>query len=64
MAEALEKMFLQKISEMPTEETEITVMTGKGRGRGRSRDPGTEPPPVCRVQSEGSCGERRPHSQL
>ncbi|XP_035253449.1 bromodomain-containing protein 4 isoform X4 [Anguilla anguilla] len=39
MAEALEKMFLQKISEMPPEETEITVMAGKGRGRGR-RDKG------------------------
>ncbi|XP_028840836.1 bromodomain-containing protein 4 isoform X3 [Denticeps clupeoides] len=39
MAEALEKMFLQKITEMPEEEIEITVMAGKGRGRGR-RDPG------------------------
>lgn len=35
MAEALEKAFLQKVSEMPQEETEIVVMTGKGRGRGR-----------------------------
>ncbi|XP_005745397.1 bromodomain-containing protein 4 isoform X2 [Pundamilia nyererei] len=35
MAEALEKVFLQKVSEMPQEETEIVVMTGKGRGRGR-----------------------------
>uniref|UniRef100_A0A3Q4I5R4 Bromodomain containing 4 n=1 Tax=Neolamprologus brichardi TaxID=32507 RepID=A0A3Q4I5R4_NEOBR len=34
MAEALEKVFLQKVSEMPQEETEIVVMTGKGRGRG------------------------------
>lgn len=40
MAEALEKLFLQKISEMPQEENEITVMTPKGRGRGR-RDAGT-----------------------
>ncbi|XP_060798545.1 bromodomain-containing protein 4 isoform X3 [Neoarius graeffei] len=39
MAEALEKLFLQKISEMPQEENEITVMTPKGRGRGR-RDAG------------------------
>ncbi|KAG7317303.1 hypothetical protein KOW79_019601 [Hemibagrus wyckioides] len=39
MAEALEKLFLQKISEMPQEENEIAVMTPKGRGRGR-RDPG------------------------
>ncbi|XP_008327842.1 bromodomain-containing protein 4 [Cynoglossus semilaevis] len=35
MAEALEKVFLQKVSEMPQEEIEIVVMTGKGRGRGR-----------------------------
>lgn len=40
MAEALEKAFLQKVSEMPQEETEIVVMTGKGRGRGR-REGGT-----------------------
>ncbi|KAG5854214.1 hypothetical protein ANANG_G00035390 [Anguilla anguilla] len=44
MAEALEKMFLQKISEMPQEETEITVMPGKGRGRGR-RDVGLNSKP-------------------
>uniref|UniRef100_A0A3B3V0K9 Bromodomain containing 4 n=1 Tax=Poecilia latipinna TaxID=48699 RepID=A0A3B3V0K9_9TELE len=35
MAEALEKAFLQKVAEMPQEEIEIPVMTGKGRGRGR-----------------------------
>ena len=35
MAEALEKVFLQKVTEMPQEEIEIVVMTGKGRGRGR-----------------------------
>uniref|UniRef100_A0A3B3ZTW2 Bromodomain containing 4 n=1 Tax=Periophthalmus magnuspinnatus TaxID=409849 RepID=A0A3B3ZTW2_9GOBI len=35
MAEALEKVFLQKVTEMPQEEIEIAVMTGKGRGRGR-----------------------------
>lgn len=40
MAEALEKAFLQKVSEMPQEEIEIVVMTGKGRGRGR-REGGT-----------------------
>lgn len=39
MAKALEKAFLQKASEMPPEEIEIVVMTGKGRGRGR-RDAG------------------------
>ncbi|CAB1344216.1 unnamed protein product [Coregonus sp. 'balchen'] len=38
MAEALEKMFLQKISEMPQEETEITMVT-KGR-RGGQREAG------------------------
>lgn len=35
MAESLEKAFLQRVTEMPQEETEIVVMTGKGRGRGR-----------------------------
>ena len=40
MAETLEKAFLQKVSEMPQEETEIVVMSGKGRGRGR-RDGGS-----------------------
>uniref|UniRef100_A0A3Q0SA00 Bromodomain containing 4 n=1 Tax=Amphilophus citrinellus TaxID=61819 RepID=A0A3Q0SA00_AMPCI len=40
MAEALEKVFLQKVSEMPQEETEIVVMTGKGRGRGLNLKPG------------------------
>uniref|UniRef100_A0A3B5LR27 Bromodomain containing 4 n=1 Tax=Xiphophorus couchianus TaxID=32473 RepID=A0A3B5LR27_9TELE len=43
MAEALEKAFLQKVAEMPQEEIEIPVMTGKGRGRGRRLNlkPGT-----------------------
>ncbi|KAK7940460.1 hypothetical protein WMY93_003786 [Mugilogobius chulae] len=35
MAEALEKVFLQKVTEMPQDEIEIAVMPGKGRGRGR-----------------------------
>lgn len=35
MAEALEKLFLQKISEMAQEETEVVVVQTKGRGRGR-----------------------------
>lgn len=39
MAEALEKLFLQKISEMPQEETELPIVQSKGRGRGR-REPG------------------------
>ncbi|XP_073799312.1 bromodomain-containing protein 4 isoform X2 [Danio rerio] len=38
MAEALEKVFLTKISEMPQQEVEISTTAGKGRGRGR-RDP-------------------------
>lgn len=38
MAEALEKHFLQKITEMPQEETEIAMVT-KGR-RGGRREPG------------------------
>lgn len=35
MAEALEKVFLHKISEMPQQEIELTTTSGKGRGRGR-----------------------------
>lgn len=45
MAEALEKLFLQKINELPTEETEIMIVPAKGRGRGRKeagRGPHTE----------------------
>uniref|UniRef100_A0A8C1VVR1 Bromodomain containing 4 n=1 Tax=Cyprinus carpio TaxID=7962 RepID=A0A8C1VVR1_CYPCA len=38
MAEALEKAFLHKISEMPQQEIELTTTSGKGRGRGR-KDP-------------------------
>lgn len=38
MAEALEKHFLQMITQMPQEETEIAVVT-KGR-RGGRREPG------------------------
>ncbi|KAJ8264168.1 hypothetical protein GJAV_G00145980 [Gymnothorax javanicus] len=44
MAEALEKMFLHKISQMPQEETEIPISSGKGRGRGR-RDAGLNSKP-------------------
>lgn len=40
MAEALEKLFLQKITEMPQEEIEIAVVT-KGR-RGSRREPGKD----------------------
>lgn len=41
MAEALEKLFLQKIPEMPQEETEIVIVQTKGRGRGR-KEAGTD----------------------
>lgn len=41
MAEALEKLFLQKISEMTQEETEIVIVQSKGRGRGR-KEAGTD----------------------
>lgn len=47
MAEALEKLFLQKINELPTEETEIVIVQAKGRGRGRKeagRAPAAAPP--------------------
>lgn len=43
MAEALEKLFLQKINELPTEETEIMIVQAKGRGRGR-KEAGRVPP--------------------
>ncbi|KAB0395111.1 hypothetical protein E2I00_005722, partial [Balaenoptera physalus] len=45
MAEALEKLFLQKINELPTEETEIMIVQAKGRGRGR-KEAGTAKPGV------------------
>lgn len=41
MAESLEKLFLQKITEMPEEETEIAVVS-KGR-RGGRRETGKSP---------------------
>uniref|UniRef100_A0A3Q0SF72 Bromodomain containing 4 n=1 Tax=Amphilophus citrinellus TaxID=61819 RepID=A0A3Q0SF72_AMPCI len=46
MAEALEKVFLQKVSEMPQEETEIVVMTGKGRVQG---PPSLPPQPLMQA---------------
>lgn len=48
MAEALEKLFLQKINELPTEETEIVIVQAKGRGRGR-KEAGTAKPGVSTV---------------
>lgn len=43
MAEALEKLFLQKINELPTEETEIMIVQAKGRGRGRKEAVSAKP---------------------
>lgn len=48
MAEALEKLFLQKINELPTEETEIMIVQAKGRGRGR-KEAATAKPGVSAV---------------
>lgn len=48
MAEALEKLFLQKINELPTEETEIMIVQAKGRGRGR-KETGAAKPGVSTV---------------
>lgn len=48
MAESLEKLFLQKITEMPEEETEIAVVS-KGR-RGGRRETGKNP--GCNVYRE------------
>ncbi|KAL0992630.1 hypothetical protein UPYG_G00095980 [Umbra pygmaea] len=58
MAEQLEKMFLQKITEMPQNETEIAVMTGKGRGRGR-RDGGVNTKPGPTMDSPSTTPQTR-----
>ncbi|XP_034045681.1 bromodomain-containing protein 4 isoform X3 [Thalassophryne amazonica] len=63
MAKALEKLFLQKVSEMPEEETEIVVMTGKGRGRGR-RDGGSNLKPGPIVDSSSTIPQTRGLSNL
>ncbi|KAM7371787.1 hypothetical protein PAMP_008997 [Pampus punctatissimus] len=63
MAEALEKAFLQKVSEMPQEETEIVVMTGKGRGRGR-RDAGLSLKPGAIIDSSSMTPQTRGLSNL
>lgn len=63
MAEALEKAFLQKVSEMPQEETEIVVMTGKGRGRGR-RDGGLNLKPGPIIDSSSTTPQTRGLSNL
>ncbi|XP_053318931.1 bromodomain-containing protein 4 isoform X2 [Spea bombifrons] len=59
MAEALEKLFLQKISEMPEVETELTVIQSKGRGRGRKEPDASITPMRTRVLS-GSQTEKPP----
>ncbi|KAM3925151.1 bromodomain-containing protein 4 isoform 2-T2 [Leptodactylus fuscus] len=51
MAEALEKLFLQKISEMPQEETELPIVQSKGRGRGRREPDASITPMRTRVPS-------------
>ncbi|XP_028310679.1 bromodomain-containing protein 4 isoform X2 [Gouania willdenowi] len=58
MAEALEKAFLQKVTEMPQEETEIVVMTGKGRGRGR-KDGGLNSKPGAIIDSSSITPQTR-----
>ncbi|XP_035510412.1 bromodomain-containing protein 4 [Morone saxatilis] len=63
MAEALEKAFLQKVSEMPQEETEIVVMTGKGRGRGR-RDGGLNLKPGAIIDPSSTTPQTRGLSNL
>ncbi|XP_011476373.1 bromodomain-containing protein 4 isoform X2 [Oryzias latipes] len=63
MAEALEKVFLQKVSEMPQEEIEIVVMTGKGRGRGR-RDGGLNLKPGGIIDSPSTTPQTRGLSSL
>ncbi|XP_038143886.1 bromodomain-containing protein 4 isoform X1 [Cyprinodon tularosa] len=63
MAEALEKAFLQKVAEMPQEEIEIPVMTGKGRGRGR-RDGGINLKPGAIIDSSSPTPQTRGLSSL
>ncbi|XP_074553502.1 bromodomain-containing protein 4 isoform X1 [Halichoeres trimaculatus] len=63
MAEALEKAFLQKVSEMPQEEIEIVVMTGKGRGRGR-RDAGLNLKPGAIIDTSSTTPQTRGLSNL
>ncbi|XP_047215679.1 bromodomain-containing protein 4-like isoform X1 [Girardinichthys multiradiatus] len=63
MAEALEKAFLQKVAEMPQEEIEIPVMTGKGRGRGR-REGGINLKPGTIIDSSPATPQTRGLSNL
>lgn len=41
MAQALEKLFLQKVAQMPQEELEESVVTTKTPGKGRKSSAGT-----------------------
>ncbi|KAG7488247.1 hypothetical protein MATL_G00032380 [Megalops atlanticus] len=41
MAQALEKLFLQKVAQMPQEETEVSMVTPKAPGKGRKPPTGT-----------------------
>lgn len=63
MAEALEKVFLQKVTEMPQEEIEIAVMTGKGRGRGR-KDSGLNLKPGAIIDPSSTTPQTRGLSSL
>ncbi|XP_061701591.1 bromodomain-containing protein 4 isoform X2 [Syngnathoides biaculeatus] len=63
MAKALEKAFLQKVADMPQEEIEIAVMTGKGRGRGR-RDAGLSLKPGAIIDPSSTTPQTRGLSSL
>ncbi|XP_061604240.1 bromodomain-containing protein 4 isoform X2 [Phyllopteryx taeniolatus] len=63
MAKALEKAFLQKVADMPQEEIEIAVMTGKGRGRGR-RDAGLSLKPGAIIDPSSTTPQTRGLSNL
>ncbi|XP_049601347.1 bromodomain-containing protein 4 isoform X2 [Syngnathus scovelli] len=63
MAKALEKAFLQKVADMPQEEIEIAVMTGKGRGRGR-RDTGLSLKPGAIIDPSSTTPQTRGLSNL
>ncbi|XP_057673616.1 bromodomain-containing protein 4 isoform X1 [Corythoichthys intestinalis] len=63
MAKALEKAFLQKVGDMPQEEIEIAVMTGKGRGRGR-RDAGLNLKPGAIIDPSSTTPQTRGLSNL
>ncbi|KAM3623347.1 uncharacterized protein V6R79_009993 [Siganus canaliculatus] len=53
MAEALEKQFLQKITQMPQEETEIAVVSKVRRGGRRESDSGQDSSPSTTQHTQG-----------